>query len=245
MTQRMTSGRADKALNAPQQEDVSGECCRPQPDASSGGPCGLPLAGLRPGRPGATSPARPRHECGPLEMRIARDGSWHYKGSPISRKELICLFASVLKREGDGSYWLETPVERGEIEVEDAPFIAVEVFWRQCEGRQCLTFRTNLDEMITADHDHPIRVAIDPRTREPRPYVQVRPGLEARINRAVFYELVALAEPEKVEGRDLLGVWSEGVFFPIDDAPAEAPPRKARSRAANGATAAARTAGAK
>ncbi|EHL96705.1 hypothetical protein HMPREF9946_04659 [Acetobacteraceae bacterium AT-5844] len=163
-------------------------------------------------------------------MRIARDGSWHYRGSPIGRKELVCLFASVLKREEDGSFWLETPVERGRIEVEDAPFIAVEVYWRQCDGRQCLTFRTNLDEMVTADHDHPIRVAIDPRTREPRPYISVRPGLEARINRAVFYELVALAEPERVDGRDLLGVWSEGVFFPIDDAPAERPaPRKPRA----------------
>jgi hypothetical protein len=234
MTQRMTSGRADKALNAPQQEDVSGACCRTQPDAGSDGPCGLPLAGLGPGHPGAASLSRPRHECGPLDMRIARDGSWHYKGSPIGRKELVCLFASVLKREEDGSYWLETPVERGRIDVEDAPFIAVEVYWRQCDGRQCLTFRTNLDEMVTADHDHPIRVAIDPRTREPRPYLRVRPGLEARINRAVFYELVALAEPEKVEGRNQLGVWSEGVFFPIDDAPAEVTPRKASRRALNG-----------
>ena len=73
--------------------------------------------------------------------------------------------------------------------------------------------------MVTADADHPIRVAIDRRSREPRPYVMVRPGLEARINRAVFYELVALAEPEKVAGRDVLGVWSEGVFFPIDEVP--------------------------
>ncbi|PHK93375.1 hypothetical protein CR162_18970 [Pseudoroseomonas rhizosphaerae] len=155
-------------------------------------------------------------------MRIAKDGTWHYQGSPIGRKELVCLFASVLKREEDGRYLLETPVERGEITVEDAPFVAVEVFWRRCEGRQCLTFRTNLDEMVTADADHPIRVAIDRRSREPRPYVMVRPGLEARINRAVFYELVALAETERVEGRDLLGVWSEGVFFPIDEVPPEA-----------------------
>jgi hypothetical protein len=239
MTQRMTSGRTDKALNAAQQEDVSGARCRPDPTSV---PCGLPLAGLRPGAPHNTNPLRPRNDCGPLEMRIARDGSWHYKGSPIGRKEMVCLFASVLKREDDGSFWLETPVERGRIDVEDAPFIAVEVYWRQCDGRQCLTFRTNLDEMVTADHDHPIRVAIDPKTREPRPYISVRPGLEARINRAVFYELVALAQPEKVEGKDLLGVWSEGVFFPIDDAPTERPqPRKAPRRA-NAAT---RSAGAK
>ncbi len=172
-------------------------------------------------RPGAcSSPSRltrKPHDHGSFDIRIARDGSWHYRGSAINRKELVCLFSSVLKREADGSYVLETPVERGRITVDDSPFVAVEMWWRQCDGRQCLTFRTNLDEMVTADADHPIRVALCPRTREPRPYVMVRPGLEARINRAVFYELVALAVPERVDGKDVLGVWSEGVFFPIDE----------------------------
>jgi hypothetical protein len=178
--------------------------------------------------------ARRRHDCGDFPMRIAKDGTWFYRGSPIGRKELVCLFASVLKREGD-AYVLETPVERGRIEVEDAPFVAVEMFWRDCadpfapdpKPRQCLTFRTNLDEMVTADADHPIRVQVDPKSREPRPYLTVRPGLEARINRAVFYELVALAQPETVDGRAVLGVWSEGVFFPIDEAPAELGLRRA------------------
>jgi len=168
---------------------------------------------------------RVRQDCGDLSMRIAKDGTWFYRGSPIGRKELVCLFASVLKREEDGSYVLETPVERGRIEVEDAPFVAVELFWRDCadpfvpnpKPRQCLTFRTNLDEMVTADAEHPIRVVIDPKSREPRPYVTVRPGIEARINRAVFYEMVALAQPEQLDGREVLGVWSEGVFFPIDE----------------------------
>ncbi|WP_431284695.1 DUF1285 domain-containing protein [Humitalea sp. 24SJ18S-53] len=159
-------------------------------------------------------------------MRIARDGTWFYRGSPIGRKELVCLFASVLRREPDGSFWLETPAERGRIEVEDAPFLAVELFWRDCccgdeptVPRQCLTFRTNLDEMITANATHPITVHLCPTTRQPSPYVTVRPGLEARITRAVFYELVALAQAERIDGRDVLGVWSEGIFFPIDDLP--------------------------
>lgn len=165
-------------------------------------------------------PERPRPAAQDFSIRVGRDGTWYYRGSAIQRKELVCLFASVLKREPDGSYWLETPVERGRIEVEDAPFVAVELFWRDCEGRQCLTFRTNLDEMITADHEHPIRISIDPATREPRPYVTVRPGLEARIARAVFYELVALGQPETIGGREVLGVWSEGAFFPIDEVPA-------------------------
>jgi len=167
--------------------------------------------------------ARARMDCGDYAIRIGRDGTWYYKGSPVQRKPLVCLFASVLKRGEDGSYWLETPAERGRIEVEDAPFMAVELFWRDCGcavPQQCLTFRTNLDEMVTAGPEHPIRVHLDPRTREPRPYILVRPGLEARICRAVFYELVALAQPETVGGREVLGVWSEGVFFPIDEAPA-------------------------
>lgn len=192
-----------------------------------------PPAVARPLGPPAAEPARqgglPRqkHDHGEFAIRIARDGTWYYRGSPIARKELVCLFASVLRREADGSYVLETPVERGRIEVEDAPFVAVEMWWRECDGRSCLTFRTNLDEMVTADADHPIRVAIDPHSREPRPYITVRPGLEARITRAAFYEMVALARPERMaDGREVLGLWSEGVFFPIDEVPPpeEAPP---------------------
>ncbi len=166
---------------------------------------------------------RPRHDHGSFDIRIARDGTWFHRGGPIRRKELVCLFASVLKRECDGSYVLETPVERGRIEVEDAPFVAVEMIWRDCDcgdgaPKQCLAFRTNLDEIVTANAEHPITVHLDPVTREPRPYITVRPGLEAKINRAVFYELVALAQCETLDGREVLGVWSEGVFFPIDEA---------------------------
>jgi hypothetical protein len=169
------------------------------------------LSGANPGSGG-----RAKRDCGDFDIRIARDGSWHYKNSPIGRKELVCLFASVLRRDPDGAYVLETPVERGTITVEDAPFIAVELFWKHEGDQQVLSFRTNMDELVTADAQHPIRVQLDPRTREPRPYVMVRPGLEARINRAVFYELVALAEPEMVGEHEVLGVWSQGVFFPID-----------------------------
>jgi hypothetical protein len=174
---------------------------------------------------GVTPLAQPRakHDCGDLDMRIARDGTWFYKGSPIGRKELVCLFASVLKREPDGGYILETPVERGRITVEDAPFIAVEMVWRDCDGmdgmapKQCLSFRTNCDQVVTAGPKHPIRVHLDPRTREPRPYITIREGLEAKINRPVFYELVALAVTERLDGRNVMGVWSEGMFFPIDE----------------------------
>jgi hypothetical protein len=194
------------------------------PQAAKDTPMAMQKSGCA-GPPAGAVLARAKMECGDYAIRIARDGTWHYKGSPINRKPLVCLFASVLKRGEDGAYWLETPAERGRIEVDDAPFLAVELFWRDCDcgcakPQQCLTFRTNLDEIVTAGPNHPIRVAICPQTREPRPYILVRPGLEARISRAVFYELVALAQSETVDGREVLGVWSEGVFFPIDDRPA-------------------------
>jgi hypothetical protein len=163
-------------------------------------------------------------ECGDLPFLIKRDGTWLYRGSPINRKELVCLFASVLRREEDGSWWLQTPAERGRIEVEDAPFVAVELDW--CgEGRdQVLSFRTNVDQIIAAGPEHPIRIAHDILTCEPTPYLLVRPGaghwgVEARINRATYYELVALAEPGIVNGRRVLGVWSQGRFFTLGDMP--------------------------
>jgi uncharacterized protein len=172
--------------------------------------------------------AKPRKrvpvECGNLPFLIRRDGVWLYRGSPIGRKELVCLFASVLKREADGSFCLETPAERGRIEVEDAPFVAVELDWTGDGRQQVLSFRTNIDQVVTAGPDHPLRVAHDVLTCEPTPYIRVRPGkgdwaIEARINRPVYYELVALAVPEWVGCRRMLGVWSCGRFFPLGEMP--------------------------
>ncbi len=163
-------------------------------------------------------------ECGDLPFVIRRDGSWLYRGSPINRKGMVCLFASVLKRTKDGGFILETPAERGRIVVEDAPFVAVELDWSGLGATQILTFRTNIDQLVTAGPDHPIRVAHDLITCEPIPYIALRPGagalpVEARIGRAVYYELVALAEPGVIDGRDVLGVWSQGCFFPLGDLP--------------------------
>ena len=163
-------------------------------------------------------------ECGDLPFIIKRDGTWLYRGSAINRKELVCLFASVLRREACGGFFLQTPAERGRSEVEDAPFVAVELDWTGVGQDQVLTFRTNVDQLITAGPDHPIRVTHDLLTCEPTPYLQVRAGsgrfpVEARIGRAVYYELVALAEPGLVMGREKLGVWSQGVFFPLGDMP--------------------------
>jgi hypothetical protein len=162
-------------------------------------------------------------DCGDLPFVIRRDGTWLYRGSAINRKELVCLFASVLRREEDGAFILETPAERGRIQVEDAPFLAVELDWSGVGREQKLTFRTNVDQLITASPDHPIRVAHDLLTCEPTPYLRVRgtqlAPVEARISRAVYYELVALAEPAMHRGRYMLGVWSHGTFFPLGELP--------------------------
>ncbi len=167
---------------------------------------------------------RARVECGELPFLIKRDGTWLYRNSPIGRKELVCLFSSVLKRTPDGAYWLETPAERGRIEVEDTPWIAVELDWQGVGRGQMLSFRTNVDQIVTAGPDHPIRVRHDLLTCEPTPYITIRttdggPPLEARIGRAVYYELVALAVPGMVGCDRVLGVWSDYKFFSLGDLP--------------------------
>lgn len=150
--------------------------------------------------------------CGDIDMRIARDGTWYYLGSPIGRKPMVRLFSTILRHDEDGKYYLVTPVEKVGIQVDDAPFVAIEMAVEGAGPEQTLRFRTNVDDWVTAGPDHPIRVTIDPETEEPSPYVHVRARLEALIARAVFYDLVDLAEER--EGR--LGVWSAGRFFPID-----------------------------
>jgi hypothetical protein len=151
-----------------------------------------------------------------LDMRIAYDGTWYYRSSPINRPALVKLFASVLRRENDGSYWLVTPAERGRVVVEDAPFIAVALDIENAGRDQRLIFRSNLDEIVAAGPEHKLRVetAAD---GTPAPYILVRPGLEARLARPVFYELVDLGVEETVGGETKFGVWSDGMFFELGD----------------------------
>jgi uncharacterized protein len=153
--------------------------------------------------------------CGDLDMRIARDGTWFYLGSPIGRKPLVKLFSGVIRLDEDGKYYLVTPVEKIGIIVDDAPFVAVEMF-REGEGKdQILSFRTNVDDFVIVDKEHPFRIEIDPETHEPAPYVRVRANLDALIARAVFYDLVALAGEEEREGTNKFGFWSSGQFFEL------------------------------
>jgi len=178
----------------------------PGNSSTTDAPAAVPASGTRP----------PPVLLGDLDMRIARDGTWFYRGTPINRLPLVKLFASVLRREADGSYWLVTPAERGRVVVEDAPFVAVAVD-RDGEGRQQrLIFRTNLDEIVAAGPDHPLRVETAA-NGEPAPYILLRPGLEARLLRPVFYELADIAGEEVIAGETLFGVWSDSVFFHLGD----------------------------
>jgi hypothetical protein len=157
--------------------------------------------------------ARGERSCGDFQMRIARDGTWYYQGTPIRRPELVRLFATVLRRGPDGRYWLVTPVEQGLIEVEDVPFVAVELCGEGEGDGQRLSLRTNLDQWVPVDEAHPLTMRPQP-DGAAAPYVRVRDSLDARISRSVFYHLVELAQPAP-DGVDEVGVWSSGRFFPL------------------------------
>ncbi|MEK9678141.1 MAG: DUF1285 domain-containing protein [Rhodospirillaceae bacterium] len=160
-------------------------------------------------------PETGRFLCGDLDIRIDRDGTWFYHGSPIGRKELVRLFSTVLQRDDGGRYWLITPIEQGEIVVEDVPFQAVEMDVTGDGRDQVLEFRTNVDEIVKADAAHPLRISYNEETGEPSPYVLVRDNLEARLTRSVYYQLVELGEERELDGETVYGVWSAGEFYKI------------------------------
>ena len=148
--------------------------------------------------------------CGHIDMRIARDGTWFYMGTPIGRFEMVKLFSTILRKDGD-DYVLVTPVEKVGITVDDAPFVAVD-FDLVGDG---LEFETNVGDRVTAGPDFPIRVQRDPKTGEPSPYVLVRSNLEALIDRKSFYRLVDIGEEAMHADELWFGVRSQGMFFPI------------------------------
>ena len=156
--------------------------------------------------------------CGEIEMRIAADGTWFYQNTPIGRMPLVKLFASVLKREA-GHYFLVTPVEKCGIQVDDAPFLAVEMQVGQELGRPSLRFRTNVDDWVDCGPEHPLRFEPEPGTGGLKPYLHVRADLWAKLTRALFYDLVEIGEERDVNGMLMFGAVSQGAFFAM--APAD------------------------
>ena len=155
----------------------------------------------------------PSH-CGDSAMRIARDGTWFHEGRPIGRPAMVRLFASILRREPDGSFVLVTPVEKLDIAVEDAPFVAVEMKSEGGGRDRSLAFRLNTGDLVLAGPGH--RLRLDAREDGPHPYLGVRAGLEARLARPVYYELAEIA---LAEGARPPGVWSGGAFFALEPEP--------------------------
>jgi hypothetical protein len=151
--------------------------------------------------------------CGDLDMRIARDGTWFYNGTPIGRPQMVRLFSNILKREGD-AYFLVTPVEKVGIQVEDAPFVATDFSVAEAGADQSLTFTTHVGDQVQAGPKHPINVQRDA-MGEPSPYVMVRDNLWALIDRKSFYRLVDLAVHHNHDSADWFGLWSGGQFFPV------------------------------
>src|SRR6056300_144679 len=152
--------------------------------------------------------------CGDLDMRIARDGTWFYLGTPTGRKELVRLFSTILRKDAD-KYFLVTPVEKVGITVDDAPFVAMDFMVKNAGPDQEICFETHVGDFTTANSENPIRVMRDPQTDEPAPYVHVRAGLEALIDRKSFYRLIEIGTHDTHQGESWFGLRSGRQFFPI------------------------------
>jgi len=150
--------------------------------------------------------------CGDIGMKIRSDGVWLYQGSPVGRMALVKLFAGVLRKDADGRHYLVTPAEKVDVAVEDAPFLAVEMEVRGSRRDQSLVFRTNVDDIVEAGPEHPLRFAVEAGSGGLKPYLLVRGRLEALVTRALYYDLVELAAADDRRG---LGLWSGGAFFPM------------------------------
>lgn len=159
---------------------------------------------------------------GDLDIRIAEDGAWYYHGEALGGKEVLCLLAATLTPDEVGNFWLVTPAEVGRIQVDDAPFSAVEMFAAGAGRGQVLSLRTNVDEIVTVDADHPLRAQSHPQSGEIRLYVRLRPQIEARVVGSVYNELLARGEHETVDEARAYGVWSSGIFFRLDEAKPDA-----------------------
>ncbi len=182
-----------------------------------------PYAGLqalldRVGQAGGRAPAPVESwnppDCGEIGIAIDAEGGWSYLGSPIRRPALVRLFASVLRRDG-ARYVLVTPVEKLGIAVADVPFVAVEMAAEPGDAGEVLVFRTNLDEPVRCDAEHPLRFAVDAGNGGLKPYIRVRGDLWARLSRPVALELVDRAEERLLDGQPVAGIASGAAFFPL------------------------------
>lgn len=154
--------------------------------------------------------------CGDIDMRITRDGRWYYEGSPIGREAMVKMFSRVLWKEGD-KYFLKTPAEKVGIQVEDVPFQVIQVAHEMGEKGPEMIFTTSVGDRVRADAEHPIRVETDPVTKEPKPYLMIRFGMEGRIGRNLFYQLVELGRMVERKHSTELVIDSAGEVFSLGE----------------------------
>lgn len=151
--------------------------------------------------------------CGDIGLAICADGTWEYRGSPIGRAALVKLFARVLRKDEDGRHYLVTPVEKVDVSVADAPFLAVEMQVENPGPRQVLLFRTNVDDIVRCGPAHPLRFAAQEHSGGLKPYVRVRGRLEALLTRSLYLDLVELAQ--EAGAQDVPSILSGGTRFPL------------------------------
>lgn len=194
----------------------SDEAAAPPAPAAAGGRLDALLSAVRAagGRGPAPVELWDPPDCGDMDMRIAADGTWFYGGTPIGRPALVRLFASVLTREG-ARFVLKTPAEKIGITVDDAPFLAVDMAREESESGAVLVFRTNLDDLVRCGPGHGLRFVPGAQEGEVIPYIHVRCGLDARLTRALAFDLAALGEVRDQAGTPMFGVASSGVFYPM------------------------------
>jgi uncharacterized protein len=153
-----------------------------------------------------------------IGMRIDHNGVWHYQGSSINRLELVKLFASVLRCDDNGAHWLITPAEIAPVTVEDAPFMIVAMSHEGEGHNQVIRLRTNINVSVTVDTNHPLCLRESVTTGELIPYLTLDGGLQAKLNRPTYYDVMALGVEENLEQAHIFGIWSDGVFHPLGDA---------------------------
>lgn len=153
---------------------------------------------------------------GEMDLRISRDGQWIYKGEPVSREAIVKLFSTILRREDDSQYYLLTPVEKWQIQVEDTPLLAHSLEVEGAGEQQVIKLTTNVGEILEVGDEHPLKIDHYEDSGQPRPVIRVRHGVDARLVTAAYYDLAEHVVEQTVDGKPVLGVFSNGNFYKID-----------------------------
>ena len=148
---------------------------------------------------------QPKH-CGNMDLRVKANGEWWHEGQLIKRQALLDLFSTVLWKE-QGKFYLKTPIEQIEIEVEDEPLLVKQIDLVEIDAEKYLQCTTTNQDIIIVDADH--QIFMREYAGELRPYVHVRFGINALIQRSAFFHLIEYGElSENARGETVLSLQS-------------------------------------